>query len=132
MSVGTDRFADARTALDELAADPELIGRCVHREILPERPARFAGTARPVHPEGAARLEARGIPQLYAHQADAIDALDAGRSVVVATGTASGKSLCYQVPIVSSVVEERRATALLLFPTKALAQDQVRSLRSWL
>jgi DEAD/DEAH box helicase domain-containing protein len=132
MSVGTDRFADARTALDELAADPELIGRCVHREVLPERPARYASTAKPLHPEVAARLEARGISKLYAHQADAIDALDAGRSVVVATGTASGKSLCYQIPIVGSVVEERRASALLLFPTKALAQDQVRSMRSWL
>src|SRR5207248_10352077 len=60
------------------------------------------------------------------------DAMRAGRSVVVATGTASGKSLCYQVPIVSSVVEGRRDTALLIFPTKALAQDQLRALRSWL
>ncbi len=52
--------------------------------------------------------------------------------MVVATGTASGKSLCYQAPIVAGVVEDRRDTALLLFPTKALAQDQLRSLRSWL
>jgi DEAD/DEAH box helicase domain-containing protein len=132
MSVGTDRFADARTALEEFAADPELIGRCVHREVLPDRPARYGKTARPLHAEVEARLAARGISRLYAHQADAINALDGGRSVVVATGTASGKSLCYQIPIVSSVVEERRATALLLFPTKALAQDQVRSMRSWL
>ena len=51
---------------------------------------------------------------------------------MVATGTASGKSLCYQVPIVESVVSEQRDTALLVFPTKALAQDQLRSLRSWL
>ena len=123
---------DARAALDELAADPELLGRCVHREVLPERPARYQDPATPLHPEVAARIAARGIPGLYAHQAEAIDALRARRSVVVATGTASGKSLCYQAPIVSSVVEGHRDTALLLFPTKALAQDQLRALRSWL
>ena len=123
---------DARAALDELAADPELLGRCVHREVLPERPARYQDPATPLHPEVAARIAARGIPGLYAHQAEAIDALRARRSVVVATGTASGKSLCYQAPIVSSVVEGNRDTALLLFPTKALAQDQLRALRSWL
>ncbi|MDQ1456649.1 MAG: box helicase protein [Actinomycetota bacterium] len=132
MPVGTRGSADARSALDELAADPELIGRCVHREVLPERPARYAQLAAPLHPEVEARIAARGIDQLWAHQAAAIDALRDRRSVVVATGTASGKSLCYQAPIVSSVVESRRDTALLLFPTKALAQDQLRALRSWL
>ena len=78
------------------------------------------------------RLRARGVDALYEHQVAGIDALRDGRSVVVATGTASGKSLCYQVPIVSSVLENRRDTALLIFPTKALAQDQLRSLRSYL
>ncbi|MDQ1519082.1 MAG: box helicase protein, partial [Actinomycetota bacterium] len=62
----------------------------------------------------------------------AIDQLRAGSHVVVATGTASGKSLCYQVPIVESVVAGTRDTAILIFPTKALAQDQLRSMRSWL
>ncbi len=123
---------DARATLDELVADPELLGRCVHREVLAERPARYRQLAAPLHPEVHARLAARDIDGLFAHQAAAIDALRARRSVVVATGTASGKSLCYQAPIVSNVVEDRRDTALLLFPTKALAQDQLRSLRSWL
>jgi DEAD/DEAH box helicase domain-containing protein len=131
MPVST-RGHDACGALDELAADPEFMGRCVHREVLPERPARYQQLAEPLHPEVAARIGARGIHELYAHQAVAIDALRARRSVVVATGTASGKSLCYQAPIVSSVVADRRDTALLLFPTKALAQDQLRALRSWL
>src|SRR5258706_2749340 len=132
MPVGTSGSLDARATLDELAADPELIGRCVHREVLAERPARYQELAAPLHPEVEARIAARGIPRLYAHQAAAIDALRARRSVVVATGTASGKSLCYQVPIVSSVVDDRRDTALPIFPTKALAQDQLRALRSWL
>ncbi len=132
MPVGAAGSIDTRTLLDELAADPDLIGRCVHREVQPERPARYGRLADPLHPEVAARIAARGIPALYEHQTAAIDALRAQRSVVVATGTASGKSLCYQAPIVSSVVEGRRDTALLLFPTKALAHDQLRSLRSWL
>ena len=75
---------------------------------------------------------ARGVAALYTHQAAAIDALRAGRSVVVASGTASGKSLCYQVPIVESVVGRTGDTALVVYPTKALAQDQLRSFRQWL
>ena len=131
-SVGTVTAMDARATLDALAAEPELAGRLVHRELLPARAACFAETSAPLHDEVTARLAARGFDQLYVHQAAAIDRLRAGTSVVVATGTASGKSLCYQVPILESVVSEQRDTALLVFPTKALAQDQLRSLRSWL
>ena len=118
--------------LDELATEPEFFGRCVHQELIPERPAEYGEPEDPLHPEVRARLFANGITNLYTHQAEGIDALRSGRSIVVATGTASGKSLCYQVPIVTSVIEDRRDTALLVFPTKALAQDQLRSLRSWL
>jgi DEAD/DEAH box helicase domain-containing protein len=78
------------------------------------------------------RLAARGAERLYIHQAEAIDRLRAGRSVALATGTGSGKSLCYQAPIAESVLSGGKDTALLLFPTKALAHDQLRSLRSWL
>jgi DEAD/DEAH box helicase domain-containing protein len=123
---------DARATLDALAAEPELAGRLVHRELLAARAACFAETSAPLHEEVTARLAGRGLDRLYVHQATAIDRLRQGTSVVVATGTASGKSLCYQVPILESVVSEQRDTALLVFPTKALAQDQLRSLRSWL
>ena len=123
---------DACDALDTFAADPELAGRLVHRELLRERPAQYANVSTPLLSEVADRISARGVDRLYAHQAQAIDHLRSGTSVVIATGTASGKSLCYQVPIVESVVADRRDTALLLFPTKALAHDQLRSLRSWL
>lgn len=74
-------------------------------------------------------LELRGIARPYAHQAAAMEAAMAGRDVVLATATASGKSLCFQVPIVEAALADPRARALLLFPTKALARDQVRSLR---
>jgi len=130
--VGTLGAMDACDALDVLAADPELAGRLVHREVLPARPAQYADLGTPLHPDVAQRISARGIDRLYTHQARAIDRLRSGTSVVIATGTASGKSLCYQVPIVESVVTDRRDTALLVFPTKALAQDQLRAMRSWL
>ena len=78
------------------------------------------------------RLRGRGIDGLWSHQAAAVDALRAGRNVAVATGTASGKSLCYQIPIVEGIADGARDTALLVFPTKALAQDQLRTFREWL
>ncbi|MCZ7528183.1 MAG: DEAD/DEAH box helicase [Acidimicrobiia bacterium] len=127
-----DSCGDACDTLDALAADPRFAGRVVFRERLPARPARHAEPTEPLHPEVAARLASRGAERLYTHQARAVDVLRAGGHAVVATGTASGKSLCYQVPIVESVVAGRPDTALLVFPTKALAQDQLRALRSWL
>jgi DEAD/DEAH box helicase domain-containing protein len=123
---------NAIEALEKLAADPELGDRLTRLEVLPARPARYGDPERPLHPEVLERLAARGAERLYVHQAEAIDRLRAGRSVALATGTGSGKSLCYQAPIAESVLAGRKDTALLMFPTKALAHDQLRSLRSWL
>ena len=78
----------------------------------------------------ADRLAARGITRPWEHQATAASLAWSGRSVVVATGTASGKSLAYQLPVLSSLLADEKATALYLAPTKALAADQLRSLRS--
>jgi DEAD/DEAH box helicase domain-containing protein len=82
---------------------------------------------RDLPPALAGALQARGIRSLYSHQAQAWEAARAGRHVVVATPTASGKSLCYTLPVVSAALEQG-AKALYLFPTKALAQDQVAEL----
>jgi len=98
----------------------------VHLERLPARPARYGELARPLPDRVWGAL---GVDRLWAHQAAAIDAVRAGRSVVLATGTASGKSLCYQAPIAEAALAPLRpSTALCIFPTKALAQDQARSL----
>ncbi|CAN5704503.1 DEAD/DEAH box helicase [soil metagenome] len=98
----------------------------VHVERLEARPARIAPLATPLPP---ALWERLGVDALWNHQAEAIDLARAGRSVAVATGTASGKSLCYQVPIGEAVATPvRPGTALALFPTKALAQDQLRAI----
>ena len=100
--------------------------RLVHLERLPARPARTAELARPLPTEVRERL---GVDAFWSHQAAAIDLARDGRSVAVATGTASGKSLCYQAPIAESAARPvRSGTSLLIFPTKALAQDQLRSL----
>jgi DEAD/DEAH box helicase domain-containing protein len=108
--------------LSSLVDDPRL----VHVEHLPVRAARHAQLATPLPEIVRERL---GVTGLWTHQAEAIDHLRAGRSVAVATGTASGKSLCFQAPIAEAVATGLRpATSLLLFPTKALAQDQLRSL----
>jgi DEAD/DEAH box helicase domain-containing protein len=96
----------------------------VHLERLASRPADHAVTEQRLHP-----LLAERLPPLYTHQAQAIDLARNGRSVAVATGTGSGKSLCFQVPIAEAILRSPAdSTALLLYPTKALAQDQLRSL----
>ena len=75
-------------------------------------------------------LASRGVTQLYTHQADAIDHALGGRNVVVITPTASGKTLCYNAPILHSILQDPSSRALYLFPTKALAQDQLAELQA--
>ena len=79
-------------------------------------------------PRVAAAYASRGITQLYSHQAEAIDHATHGRHVVVITPTASGKTLCYNVPVLDAILKDPASRALYLFPTKALAQDQLAEL----
>ena len=107
--------------VDALSAD----GRLVHHRVIPPRLAVAGDLDRPLPVEIEHCIPESG---LWSHQAEAINLIRAGESVVVATGTASGKSLCYQLPIAESIVTGLRAsTSLLLYPTKALAQDQLRA-----
>jgi DEAD/DEAH box helicase domain-containing protein len=116
----------AATDLDDLFTSYARDPRLVHLEHLPARSARFAELADPLPDDLRHRLP---VEQFWTHQATAIDLIRSGRSVAIATGTASGKSLCYQVPIAEAVGSPvRPASSLLIFPTKALAQDQLRSL----
>jgi len=111
-------------------SDPEIDERIVHVETVPAHGAIFEDLDPPLPDELTAALEARGIGRLYRHQAQAIRRARAGTHTVVAAGTASGKSLCYQAPIVEAALTHGPATALLLFPTKALARDQFRALHT--
>src|SRR5690606_7390225 len=95
--------------------------------IQPACEGRYSPLPEDLPPALGDALRQRGIEQLYTHQREAWDVLARGGHVVVATPTASGKSLCYTLPVVAAAMA-RRAKALYLFPTKALAQDQVAEL----
>jgi len=117
------------TAIDQVLAgwgDDE-DGSLVHVEHLAERAPILMDLDPPLNPLLAARLADKGIDRLYRHQVQAITGLRAGRDTVVVAGTAAGKTLCYQAPIAETLLTDPRSTALLLYPTKALAQDQLRS-----
>ncbi len=96
--------------------------------ILPATPALFAPLPLDLKPELAAALAGRGIEHLYSHQAEAYDAVRGGRHLVVVTPTASGKTLCYNLPVLQRLLEDPERRAIYLFPTKALAQDQLAEL----
>ncbi len=109
---------------------PGYTNQIVHTQPLAQRLARYADPAQPLLPALAQQLAARGIQQLYTHQAAALDAARAGQHIGVVTATASGKTLCYQLPTLEVALAEPRSRALFLFPTKALAHDQLRALRT--
>lgn len=128
----------ARLIADRLPAPPDparLLARLAQRYAdritgrftLPARPGRYAELPDDLSPALRAALQARGVTRLYSHQAEAWDSVRSGRHTVVVTPTASGKTLCYTLPVVDAAVRSR-AKALYLFPTKALAQDQVSEL----
>ena len=100
-----------------------------HHRRVPGRVARFAEPARPLSPELKQALGSRGISRLWSHQAEALDAAREGRNVLTVTPTASGKTLVFALPVLETVLEDPGAKALFLYPTKALAQDQVGGLR---
>jgi DEAD/DEAH box helicase domain-containing protein len=95
---------------------------------LPAVPASYAPFPEALDDRLRRALASRGIEALYTHQAKAVDHALAGRNVVVVTPTASGKTLCYNAPVLSSILKDSSARALYLFPTKALAQDQLAEL----
>ncbi len=97
-------------------------------ERLPARPARYAPWPEALDKSLISSLQSLRISQLYTHQATAIVAALSGENVAVVTGTASGKTLCYNLPVLHTLLADSEARALYLFPTKALAQDQANEL----
>jgi DEAD/DEAH box helicase domain-containing protein len=113
----------------------ELLSRLAHNRRFMENvralktfPA-FHGNFAPfpdwIHPRLKTVLEHRGFDRLYSHQAEAVNLVREGRNVVLVTPTASGKTLCYNLPVLNRIIEEPETRALYIFPTKALAQDQM-------
>ena len=116
------------TAIAEFRTDRTLADNVVDWRVLPAERPRFEDWPTNLDPRVTQALARRGINRPYTHQAQAIDhALD-GNDTVVVTPTASGKTLCYNVPVLDSILRDPDARALYLFPTKALAQDQLNEL----
>jgi DEAD/DEAH box helicase domain-containing protein len=109
-------------------ANPEIAENIVAWHATPPKPADFAPLPGDLHPALAAALAESGIQQLYTHQAESWQIAHAGKSLVIVTGTASGKTLCYNLPVLDRLARDDKARALYLFPTKALAQDQHKAL----
>jgi DEAD/DEAH box helicase domain-containing protein len=119
---------NVRETLDALKRRPGYAGQLVHERFIPPRKARYAELRHPLPAALQQALATQGINRLYSHQAAAIDRVRSREHVVVVTATASGKTLCYNLPVLESLLTDPGSRALYLFPTKALAQDQAGAL----
>jgi DEAD/DEAH box helicase domain-containing protein len=118
---------DIKEYVQSLVSSKRLGSQVVYHKILPDQPARLSQPKHP-WPEQIRRIiTAQGIRDLYRHQAEAIDLIRSGRHVVVATPTASGKTLIYNLPVMEKILKNPDSKALYIFPLKALAQDQLRT-----
>ena len=116
-------LAGAIARFEEWMADPESPVRAIRRQ--PAKPGVFAEFPETLTAQLKKSLVSRGVQQLYSHQAEAFGHAAAGRNVVVVTPTASGKTLCYNLPVLERLIADPGARAMYLFPTKALAEDQL-------
>jgi DEAD/DEAH box helicase domain-containing protein len=110
--------------IERLQRDPAFVRNVTAWRYTPPREAQYAPWPERLDSRLVDALQRRGIRQLYTHQAAAVDAALGGKDVTVVTATASGKTLCYNLPVLQSVLEDPGSRALYLFPTKALSQDQ--------
>ncbi len=120
---------DTATFLRQMEKLPGYREQVVHVERLKAHRAQFGTLDRPLPPALVSALRAIDAERLYTHQAQAINAVRAGQHVILASGTASGKTLAYNIPVLEALLANRQTRALYLFPTKALAHDQLRGLR---
>ncbi len=117
--------------IEQLRLTPELMEQVTSWRTIPVRDAKYAEMPTGLHPKIRKSLADKGITQLYTHQHDAFVQVTSGHHVVIVTPTASGKTLCYNLPVLQAILEDDSARALYLFPTKALAQDQVAELQEF-
>jgi DEAD/DEAH box helicase domain-containing protein len=117
---------DIADFVNDLKEDEGYEGQIVVVRKIRAQRAVYQDPIQPVAPALKKEMARRGIEKLYCHQAEAVDRVRAGKNLVVVTGTASGKSLCYHIPTLEAILKDRKNCSLYLFPTKALAQDQLR------
>ncbi|MDZ7859522.1 MAG: DEAD/DEAH box helicase [Candidatus Krumholzibacteriota bacterium] len=123
--MNTERF------LKKLKADDFYREQIVFTHKIPARRAKWGKLDYPLPGRVTELLDNSGIKRLYSHQVEAVKAVREGKSIVIVTSTASGKTLCYNIPVIERFLEDRECKALYLYPTKALAQDQLRVLESY-
>ena len=121
-------LSGAIARFEEWMANPDSPVRAIKHQ--PARQGEFADFPESLAPSLRQALGARGIRQLFCHQAEAFGHADGNRNVVVVTPTASGKTLCYNLPILNRLMADPQARAMYLFPTKALAEDQLAEFQS--
>ena len=114
--------------IDALKKNPAFMQNVTHWREMPARAAKYADFPDSLDARIQAVLRERDIQKLYSHQRHALDAVEAGKDIVVVTPTASGKTLCYNLPVLNAILRDPDARALYLFPTKALSSDQVAEL----
>ncbi len=117
--------------VESLIHSPKYRDQICYSYQIPPRKACFLNPSRPLSPEICELLEKSGIQSLYSHQAKAIDLVFERQNVGIVTSTASGKTLCYNIPVLESIVSDPSSCAFYIFPTKALAQDQLRVLNTY-
>ncbi len=115
--------------IDRLRADSSFKRNLTAWHTVPAQPAKYADFPEALDARLVQGLQKRGVRNLYTHQREAIEAILAGENVCVVTPTASGKTLCYNVPVLNNLLQDNEARALYIFPTKALSQDQVHELQ---
>ena len=114
--------------LDALRHDESFMENVTAWHTMEKREAQYAEFPDSLDPRMLPALEKHHIHRLYTHQADAFKAVSEGRDIVIVTPTASGKTLCYNLPVLNAILRDPDARALYLFPTKALSADQVSEL----
>ena len=119
---------NAAQLADQLRHDTQFMKNVTRWEVIPSRPARTLPFPACLDERLKPVLESRGIHQLYTHQVHSLEATARGEDVTVVTPTASGKTMCYNLPVLSAILKNPDARALYLFPTKALSADQVSEL----
>jgi DEAD/DEAH box helicase domain-containing protein len=129
MNRWTGRADSLEDWLAFLRTQPQIMENVTHWQTIPPREARTAPMPSEIHPRLAEALRTKGIERLFTHQADAYEAVRSGNHIVAVTPTASGKTMCYNLPVLQSLLENESGRALYMFPTKALAQDQVAELQ---
>ena len=121
-------LAGAIGRFEEWMANPDSPVRAIRHQ--PARPGEYVDFPETLAPQLRQALAARGIRQLYSHQRAAFEHAGGGRNVVVVTPTASGKTLCYNLPVLERLIADPGARAMYLFPTKALAEDQLQEFQA--